>query len=90
MEEKNNLVAQVVCFQMRDFETSAVWGLEFNSNISVRITKFLKNNVTSARAVSHNVLYIKQWEKRLPLGALNQQLSITCYQVSCYANSWFE
>ena len=38
---------------------------------------FLKNYVTSEGAVSHNVLYY-------------QQLSIACYQVSFYANNYFE
>ena len=37
----------------------------------------LKNYVTSEGAVSHNVLYF-------------QQLSIACYQVSFYANNYFE
>ena len=41
---------------------------------------FLKNYVTSEGAVSHNVLY-----------KLYQQLSIVAsYQVSFYANSYFE
>ena len=43
-------------------------GLEFNSSISVRNYFFLKNYVTSERAVSHNALYY-------------QQLSIARYQV---------
>ena len=38
---------------------------------------FLKNYVTSEGAVSHNVLYY-------------QQLSIARYQVSFYANNYFE
>ena len=38
---------------------------------------FLENYVTSEGAVSHNVLYY-------------QQLSIACYQVSFYANNYFE
>ena len=35
---------------------------------------FLKNYITSERAVAHNVLYY-------------QQLSLACYQVSFYANN---
>ena len=46
-------------------------------NIWVRNYLFLKNYVTSEGAVSHNVLYY-------------QQLSIPCYQVSFYANNYFE
>ena len=38
---------------------------------------FLKNYVTSEGPVSHNVLHY-------------QQLSIACYQVSFYANHYFE
>ena len=37
----------------------------------------LKNYITSEGAVSYTVLYY-------------QQLSITCYQVSSYANKYFE
>ena len=43
----------------------------------VRNYLFLKNYVTSEGAVSHNVLYY-------------QQLSIARYQVSFYANNYFE
>ena len=46
-------------------------------NIWVRNYLFLKNYVTSEGAVSHNVLYY-------------QQLSIARYQVSFYANNYFE
>ena len=53
------------------------WGLEFKSNILVRNYFFLKNYVTSEGAVSQNVLYY-------------QQLSIACYEVSFYANNYFE
>ena len=52
-------------------------GLKFNSNILVRNYFFLKNYVTSEGAVSHNVLY-------------HQQLSFAQYQVSFYANNYFE
>ena len=45
--------------------------------IRVRYYLFLKNYVTSEGAVSHNVLYY-------------EQLSIARYQVSFYANSYFE
>ena len=45
--------------------------------IWVRNYLFLKNYVTSEGAVSHNVLYY-------------QQLSIARYQVSFYANNYFE
>ena len=38
---------------------------------------FLENYITSEGANSHNVLYY-------------QQLSIAYYQVSCYANNYFE
>ena len=41
------------------------------------ITSFSKTTVTSEGAVSHNVLYY-------------QQLSIARYQVSFYANNYFE
>ena len=77
MEEKTPLSHEVVCFQMLDFGTS-------KSNSEVSIIKylvenyfFLENYVTSEGAVSHNVLYY-------------QQLSIACYQVSFYANNYFE
>ena len=40
---------------------------------------FLKNYVTSERALSHNVLYY-----------MYQQLSIACYQVSFYGKKSFE
>ena len=43
----------------------------------VRNYFFLENYVTSEGAVSHNVLYY-------------QQLHITRYQVSFYANNYFE
>ena len=76
MEEKTPLSHEVVCFQMLEFETSR-WGLEINSNILVRNYFFLENYVTSEGAVSHNVLYY-------------QQLSIARYQVSFYANNYFE
>ena len=59
---------EVVCFQMLDFETSnsksEVLEIKFVENYF-----FLKNYVTSERAVSHTVLYY-------------QQLSIDRYQVS--------
>ena len=38
---------------------------------------FLENSVTSEGAVSHNVLYY-------------QQLQITGYQLTCYANNYIE
>ena len=50
MEEKNTLVAQVVCFQMLEFKTFS-WG----PNILMRNYSFLKNYVTSEGANSHNV-----------------------------------
>ena len=43
----------------------------------VEIYFFLENYVTSEGAVYHNVFYY-------------QQLSIACYQVSFYANNYFE
>ena len=60
MEEKNALVAQVVCFEMLDFETSKSNPevSKSNSNILVRNYFFLKNYATSKGAVSHNVLYM--------------------------------
>ena len=70
MEEKTH---EVVCFQM-PWIRGVSWGLEFNSNISVRVYFFLINYVTSEGAVSHNVLYY-------------QQLSIACYKVKFYANN---
>ena len=75
MEEKTPLSHEVVCFQMLDFGTS-------KSNLRSQIILvenyfFLENYVTSEGAVSHNVLYY-------------QQLSIACYQVSFYANNYFE
>ena len=60
---------------MLDFETSA----EVSSSIQIFSEKLLlsQNYVTSEGAVSHNVLYY-------------QQLSIARYQVSFYANNYFE
>ena len=68
----------VVCFQI-DFDTSKSNSevSKSNSNILVENYFFLENYVTSEGAVSHNVLYY-------------QQLSIACYQVSFYANNYFE
>ena len=40
--------------------------LEFNLNILVRIYFFLKNYVTSEKAVHHNVLYYQQLHCSLP------------------------
>ena len=48
-----------------------------NSNIVVENYFFLENYVTSEGAVSYNVLYY-------------QKLSIACYQVRFYANSFLE
>ena len=45
--------------------------------ILVRNYLFLKNYITSKKAVPHSVLYY-------------QQLSIARYQVSLYANNYFE
>ena len=61
---------------MLEFETSA----EVSNSIQIILVRnyfFLKNYVTSEGAVSHNVLYY-------------QQLSIARYQVSFYANNYFE
>ena len=79
MEEKTPLSHEVVCFQMLDFETSKSNSevSKSNSNILVENYFFLENYVTSEGAVSHNVLYY-------------QQLSIARYQVSFYANNYFE
>ena len=76
-EWKNTLVAQVVFVQML-ISRPQVWGLEFNSNILLRIYFFLKIYVTSSEGtISHNVLCY-------------QQLSIFRYQVSFYAHDYFE
>ena len=76
---KNALVAQVVCFQMPDFETSKYNSevSKSNSNILVRNYFFPENYLTSEGAVSQNVLYY-------------QQLSVARYKVSFYANNYFE
>ena len=58
------------------YQMPKVSGLKY-LNIWVRNQLFLKNYVTSEGAVSHNVLYY-------------QQLSIAYYQVSFYANNYFE
>ena len=76
MEEKNTLVAQVVCFQMpwlRDLS----WGLKIKSDILLRNYFFLKKYITSGGAVSHKILYY-------------QQLPITRYQVRFYATKYVE
>ena len=68
-----------LCFQMLDFGTSRskYEVLKSNSNILVENYIFLENCITSEGAVSHDVSYY-------------QQLSIACYQVSFYANNYFE
>ena len=75
MEEKTPLLAQVVWFQMLDFESSA----EVSNQFKYLSEKLLlsQNYVTSEGAVSHNVLYY-------------QQLTIARYPVSFYANNYFE
>ena len=71
MEENIPLSHEVVCFQML-LGTS-----KSNSEIKFMENYFFLKYVTSAGAVSHNVLYC-------------QQLSINCfYQVSFYANNYF-
>ena len=50
---------------------------KLNSNNSVENDFFLENYVTSEGAVSHNILYY-------------QQLFIAWYQLSFYANNYFE
>ena len=79
MEEKTPLSHEVVCFQMLDFGTSNTNSevSKSNSNIIVENYFSLENYVISEGAFSHNVLYY-------------QQLSIACYQVSFYANNYFE
>ena len=52
-------------------------GLQSLNIIRVKNSAFLKNVVASEGAISHSVLY-------------NQQLSIARYQVSFYANNYFE
>ena len=54
-----------------------IWCTFNTFNILVRSYIFLKNYITSERAASHIVLYYKQ-------------LSIARYQVSFYANIYFE
>ena len=76
MKEKTPLPHQVVCFLMLDFETSSSKSVVSKLNLW-KITYFLKNYVTSEEAVYHNVLYY-------------QPLPITRYQVSFYANNYFE
>ena len=53
------------------------WGLQFHSKFLVRNYFFLKNNLTSEGALSHNVLYY-------------QKLSAARYQVSFCAKKCFE
>ena len=64
---------------MLDFETSKSNSevSKWNSNILVENHFFPENYVISKGAVSHNGVYY-------------QQLSIACYQVSLYANNYFE
>ena len=75
VKEKTLLSHEGVCFQMLDFETSKSNSVVSKSNSNIYF--FLENYVTFKRAVSHNVLYY-------------QQLSIVYYQVSFYANIYFE
>ena len=79
MKEKTPLPHEVVCFQILDFGTSKSYSevSKTNSNILVENYFFFKNYITSEGALSHNVFY-------------SQQLSIACYQVSFYANNYFE
>ena len=79
MEETTPLSHEVVCFQMLVFWTSNSNSgvLKSNSNILVENYFFFENFVTSEGGVSLNVLYY-------------QKLSIACYQVSFYANNYFE
>ena len=79
MEEKTPLSQKVVCFRMLDFRTS-----KSNSEVLKSITNtlvesyfFLKNYATSVGAVSHIILHY-------------QQLPTACYEVSFYANNYFE
>ena len=76
MEEKTPLSHEVVCYPMLDFGTSNSY-FEVSKSNSWKITFFLENHATSEGAVFHNVLYY-------------QHLPITHYQVSFYANNYFE
>ena len=80
MKEKTPLSHEGVCVQMVDFETSSSKSEVSKSN-SWKITSFSKTMALqrepSEGAVSHNVLY-------------HQPLPITRYQVTFYANKYFE
>ena len=58
---------QLCIYQMLQLKFFIIW---------VRSYLFLKNYITSERAISHNIFYY-------------QQLSIACYQVSLYSNNYF-
>ena len=74
--KKNTLVAQVVGFQMLDFETSAeVSNSILNKHISEKLV-FLPQKLRYFRGSRYNVVYY-------------QHPSIA-YQVSFYANIYFE
>ena len=75
MEEKTPLSHKLCAFRCLNSRPQLRSRIQFN--ILVRNYFFLKNYVTSEGAVSHNVLYY-------------QQLSIARYQVSFYANNYFE
>ena len=79
MKEKTPLSHEVVYLQVIDFGTSKSNSevSKSNSNILVVNYSFLENYVSSEGVVSHNVLHY-------------QQLSTACYQVSFYANNYFE
>ena len=75
-KKKKSMSHKFCAYRCLEVETSAL-GLEFNSNILVGNYFFHKNYGTVKGTVSHNVFYY-------------QQLSVARYQVSFYANNYFE
>ena len=71
MQEKTPSSHKLCAFRCLEFDTSAEVSYSAQIIILVRNYLFLKNNVTSEGAVSHNVLYY-------------QQLSVARYQVSFF------
>ena len=69
------MLHEVVCFQMLEFETLHVKSQYQFKYFTEKL--LLSQKLTSEGAVSLNVLYY-------------QQLSTTPYQVSFYANNYFE
>ena len=74
MTEKAPLSHKLCAFRGLKFETSAE---VIQIILSEKLLLSRKLYVTSEAAASHNILYY-------------QQLPIACYQVSFYANNYFE